>query len=76
MSDCYEGTVVPDPIQEPCGNTYISTNCVTIPTQSTCQQKTETICDAFSRHTAAGTSLNLSPIIPPTYPSYIYSSYY
>lgn len=31
MEKCYEGTVVPEPIQEPCGNTYISTNCVTIP---------------------------------------------
>ena len=31
MAECYEGTVVPEQIQEPCGNTYISTDCVTIP---------------------------------------------
>lgn len=31
MEKCYQGTVVPELIEEPCGNTYISTNCVTIP---------------------------------------------
>ena len=33
MNDCYEGISVPALIEEPCGNTYISTNCATIPTQ-------------------------------------------
>lgn len=32
MERCYQGTVVPEPIEEPCRNTYMSTNCVTIPT--------------------------------------------
>ena len=31
MENCCEGTAVPEPIVEPCGNTYISTNCVTTP---------------------------------------------
>lgn len=31
MENCYEGIVVPTPITEPCGNIYMSTNCVTIP---------------------------------------------
>lgn len=30
-NQCYEGVNIPVQIQEPCGNTYISTNCVTIP---------------------------------------------
>ncbi len=31
MNQCYQGIDIPVQIQEPCGNTYISTNCVTIP---------------------------------------------
>lgn len=30
-NQCYEGINIPIQISEPCGNTYISTNCVTIP---------------------------------------------
>lgn len=33
MSNCYEGISVPDPIEEPCGNMYMSTNCITTPIQ-------------------------------------------
>lgn len=33
MDNCYEGVVVPTPIEEPCGNVYITTNCVTSPIQ-------------------------------------------
>lgn len=33
MNDCYEGVVVPTPIEEPCGNSYMLTDCVTIPNQ-------------------------------------------
>lgn len=33
MSNCYEGVVVPTPIEEPCGNSYMSTDCVTSPNQ-------------------------------------------
>lgn len=33
MNDCYEGVAVPTPIEEPCGNVYISTDCVTSPNQ-------------------------------------------
>lgn len=31
MEKCYQGIDIPEQIQEPCGNTYISTNCVSIP---------------------------------------------
>lgn len=31
MNNCYEGISVPPQISEPCGNSYMSTNCVTIP---------------------------------------------
>lgn len=31
MNECYNGINIPEQITEPCGNTYISTSCVTIP---------------------------------------------
>lgn len=31
MGKCYEGVNIPAPISEPCGNEYMSTNCITIP---------------------------------------------
>ncbi len=33
MEKCYQGIVIPAPIEEPCGNDYISTNCVNTPSQ-------------------------------------------
>lgn len=31
MENCYQGTNVPDPIEEPCGGDYKSTDCIQIP---------------------------------------------
>lgn len=31
MDKCYEGISIPTPIEAPCGNTYMSTSCVTTP---------------------------------------------
>ena len=33
MENCYEGIAIPAPIEEPCGNNYTSTSCVTTPVQ-------------------------------------------
>ncbi len=33
MDKCYQGISIPEPIEEPCGNNYISTSCVNTPTQ-------------------------------------------
>ncbi len=33
MDKCYQGIAIPSPIEEPCGNSYMSTNCVNTPEQ-------------------------------------------